>query len=74
MFDDGAEEGQVAFEAAAFLVPLEPQIALFLAKLHLQRKQPAQAIPPLEHVLLWGGPEARAEVEQLMAPARRMAK
>lgn len=74
ILDDGAEEGQVAFEAAAYLVPLESQIALFLAKLHLQREQPALAIPPLQHVLLWGGPEARAEVEELMALARRMAK
>lgn len=71
--DDGAEEGQVVLEAAAYLVPLEPWIALLLAKLHIQRKQHAQAIAPLEHVLLWGRPEVRAEGTKLMAQARKAA-
>jgi hypothetical protein len=51
--DDGAEEGQVALEGAAYLLPLDTQIAAALASLQLTRGNLLQAIAPLQYVLDW---------------------
>lgn len=70
--DDGAEEGQVAFEGAAYLLPLHPMCSIGLAQLHLARKQPEKALAPLDHALRWSrNDEQRAKVQALIDEARR---
>lgn len=51
--DDGAEEAQVVLEGAAYLLPLETQVAAALGSLQLARGNYLQAIAPLEYVLDW---------------------
>lgn len=68
--DDGAEEGQVALEGAAYLLPLDVSAAVGLSKLHIARKQLELAIPPLEHIVRWSQSEeqraqARALIDQI---------
>jgi hypothetical protein len=71
MIDDGAEEGQVALEGAAYLLPLYTDIALALGRLHLARKQPKEALAPLAHAQRWARDEAeRQEVQGLIDDAR----
>jgi hypothetical protein len=75
MTDDGAEEGQIALEGAAYLLPLQANIAFQLGKLHIARKQYSQALPPLEHAERWARDEGeRTEVRELIAKARAGAK
>lgn len=70
--DDGAEEGQVAFEGAAYLLPLNPTCSIGLAQLHLARKQPALALAPLDHAQRWARTdEQRAAVRALINEARQ---
>jgi hypothetical protein len=72
--DDGSEEGQVAFEGAAYLLPLSPVCSYNLAKLHLARKQPALALAPLDHAERWARTdEQRVAVRALIDEARRAA-
>lgn len=72
--DDGAEEGQVAFEGAAYLLPLDTMCSIGLAKLHLARKQPAQALALLDDAQRWArSDEQRAAVQALIDEARRVA-
>lgn len=72
--DDGAEEGQVAFEGAAYLLPLDPTCSIGLAKVHLARNQPKLALAPLDHAQRWArSDEQRAAVEALIDEARRTA-
>ena len=51
--DNGSQEAQVALEAAAFLLPLDTEIALMLAKIHIARESSLQAVPALEYVVRW---------------------
>jgi tetratricopeptide (TPR) repeat protein len=51
--DDGAEEAQVALEGAAYLLPLDTQVAATLGALQLLRGNHLQAIAPLQYVLDW---------------------
>jgi Tfp pilus assembly protein PilF len=72
--DDGSEEGQVAFEGAAYLLPLSPVSSFNLAKLHLARKQPAQALALLDHAQRWARTdEQRDAVRALLDEAQRAA-
>jgi len=72
LYDDGAEEGQVAFEGAAYLLPLDAACSIGLAKLHLARKQPVLALAPLEHAQRWArSDQQRAAVQALLEQAKR---
>jgi hypothetical protein len=72
--DDGAEEGQIALEGAAYLLPLDTQVAAALGSLQLARGNNLQAIAPLQYVLDWSKDEkqrdaARRALEQLRTGA-----
>lgn len=61
--DNGSKEAQVVLEAAAYLLPLDTNVAWTLAQLHIARGNSLQAIPALEHVLRWSKDDAsRAKV------------
>jgi tetratricopeptide (TPR) repeat protein len=64
--DTGSEEAQVVLEAAAYLVPLAVNVALALGQLHVQRNDAKAARPVLEHVVLWGGDDARVAATELL--------
>jgi hypothetical protein len=53
-------------------LPLEVNLAVALAKLHLQRKQPIQALPVLEYVVLWArSEEQRAEARAMLDDVKK---
>jgi hypothetical protein len=72
--DNGSQEPQVVLEAAAYLLPLDPNVAWTLAQLHVARGNSLQAIPALEHILRWCKDESdRAKVIAAIADLRKTA-
>ena len=49
--DNGSEEARVSLEVAAFLLPLETDIALALGKILVKRGSVLEAIPALEYAV-----------------------
>jgi hypothetical protein len=75
LIEDGtSQEPVVVLEAAAYLLPLDPHIALAFARLQIARGNPLQAVPALEHVLRWSKHERdRAHVRKAIADLRAAA-
>jgi hypothetical protein len=72
--DNGSKEPVVVLEAAAYLLPLDPNVALAFAQLQIARGNPLQAVPALEHVLSWSKRESnRAQVRKTIAELRASA-
>ena len=70
--DNGSKEAQVVLEAAAYILPLDTDIPWALARVHLQRKQGAEAIPVLERVLFSAhSGQHRAAAAAALAELRR---
>ena len=70
--DDGGEEGQVALEGAAYLLPLDTQVAVALGSLQLARGNQLQAIAPLQYVLDWSKNDKQREQAKQALEAIRM--
>ena len=72
--DNGSQEAQVALEAAAYLLPLDTEVALTLARIQIARSNTLQAVPALEYVVRWSKDDeqrnaARTVLEQLRGDA-----
>jgi hypothetical protein len=66
--DNGSKEAQVVLEAATYLLPLQTETAMMLAKVQLARGNGAQAVPALEYVIRWSSDEQqRAEASSALA-------
>jgi tetratricopeptide (TPR) repeat protein len=73
--DNGSEEAIAALEVAAFLLPLEAEIAWLVAQLHIHRGNALQAIQPLEYVLRWSQDEQqRAKARTALKDLRELAR
>jgi tetratricopeptide (TPR) repeat protein len=69
--DNRSEEAVTVLEVAAFLLPLDAEIAWSLAQLHLQRGNKEKAVPALEYVVRWGQSEQqRAKARGALADMR----
>jgi tetratricopeptide (TPR) repeat protein len=69
--DSGSKEPEVVLEAAAYLLPLDPHIALAFAQLQIQRGNALTAVPALEYVLRWSkSEEVRAQVKEKITELR----
>jgi len=72
--DNGSEEAQVALEAAAYLLPLDAEVALAMAELQIGREHNLQALPALEYALRWTrDPDQRARAHALAERVRSAA-
>jgi hypothetical protein len=72
--DTGTVEPVVVLETAAYLLPLDTDVALALAKVHIQRGNHVQALPPLEYAMRWSHEEeARAAARALADKLRQQA-
>lgn len=60
--DNGSKEAQVALEAAGYLLPLDTEIPLMLAKIYIGRGSVPEAIVALEYVVRWSSNDQRREV------------
>jgi hypothetical protein len=69
--DNGSKEAPVVLDAAAYLLPLNTEVVLALAQIHVARNEPAQAVVALEYVLHWSGSEEqRALARNTLAQLR----